>query len=880
MSRKSNLMSLLTMMMVVMLIVGFASCGGDDGDDSPEKPNDEQPVNPSVTVNDPEGTISLSMRNDDNGKTYLDNIYIKNENFVGASFTSLGAVKGLGNVTTIPTSGWANQLSVIEGNGYVAYCNNQFYRIYVVSDIVGTTGGIIGSDIKYQKPFYGVNEAISIDENALTFTSNGGSQSIVFNNKNIFVFSVTSNQSWCRVQKSSTYDKYFLYNAITINVDAKSTPETDNAVVTLTTAYDKKVEIKVTRLGPEPVLELAENESNISGAEQTFNVGITTNYTLDNLEISNNNEWLKAEIVNGTRGMQARAASIRFIGDQEQNTTRAGSNSGDVSSYYIRLTATTNYNESQRTGKISISVKGSQKTQTLSVKQDGAYIRTDRGEVNFNKAASNGQCTFTSSIKTEELNVRSSETWCKATLNQNAIKISVENNATGLERNAIVTLYSNKSTASAEIKVTQTSGGIKFADDEITVPASTSNKTVSVTSDFSKDEMTISSNAEWCVPSLTSAQTVSLACDENPTEKARTANVTISDLSGNRKDILVVKQEAGYIKLQEETITLTGTEETNTGSITFTSNVVDANLEVSSKASWCTPTISRGTINFSAVSNPTEENRSTTVNIKAKKGSLSKNIKVTQTANRIAIGSNDSDMELYFDKNASNKTISINTTLPNVTISSDDSWCSVVYNASSSRYGSLVLRVENSATNRFTTIRFNGYKETIVVKQCKFTLGDNYNENGLSGIICYLGRGDGKISMDLGVEAVWSTENELTYADNKDDGMANMEKIKRIPNWENLYPVFAKCNELNVGGESGWYIPACNEIYYGSIVPGTYYNYREYYTPYWTSTEYSGRQCYSVKRRSGDFSDQISNSVEDKSISRRIVVMHKISLNY
>ena len=880
MSRKSNLMSLLSMMMVAVLTVSFISCGGDDGNDSPEKPNNEQPVNPGVTSNDPEGTISLSMRNADNGKTYLDDIYIKNENFVGASFSSLGAVKGLGNITIIPTSGWANQLSVIEGNGYVAYCNNQFYRIYVVSDIVGTTGGIIGSDIKYQKPFYGVNEAISIDENALTFTSNGGSQSIVFNNKNIFVFSATSNQSWCRVQKSSTYDKYFLYNAITINVDAKSTPDTDNAVVTLTTAYDKKVEIKVTRLGPEPVLELAEKETNISGAEQTFNVGITTNYTLDNLEISNSNDWLKAEIVNGTRGMQARASSIRFIGDQEQNTTRAGSNSGDASSYYIRLTATTNYNESQRTGKISISVKGSQKTQTLSVKQDGAYIRTDRGEVNFNKAASNEQCTFTSSIKTEELNVRSSETWCKATLNQNAIKISVENNATGLERNAIVTLYSNKSTASAEIKVTQTSGGIKFADDEITVPATTSNKTVSVTSDFSKDEMTISSNAEWCVPSLTSAQAVSLACDENPTEKARTANVTISDLSGNRKDILVVKQEAGYIKLQEETITLTGTEETNTGSITFTSNVVDANLEVSSKASWCTPTISRGMINFSAVSNPTEEDRSTTITIKAKKGSLSKNIKVTQTANRIAIGSNDSDMELYFDKNASNKTISINTTLPNVTISSDDSWCSVVYNASSSRYGSLVLRVENSATNRFTTIRFNGYKETIVVKQCKFTLGDNYNENGLSGIICYLGRGYGKISMDLGVEAVWSTENELTYADNKDDGMANMEKIKRIPNWENLYPVFAKCNELNVGGESGWYIPACNEIYYGSIVPGTYYNYREYYTPYWTSTEYGGRQCYTVKRRSGSYADQISNSLEDKNISHRIVVMHKISLNY
>lgn len=862
MSRKSNLMSLLAMMMVAVLTVSFISCGGDDGNDSPEKPNNEQPVNPGVTSNDPEGTVSLSMRNADNGKTYLDDIYIKNENFVGASFSSLGAVKGLGNITIIPTSGWANQLSVIEGNGYVAYCNNQFYRIYVVSDIVGTTGGIIGSDIKYQKPFYGVNEAISIDENALTFTSNGGSQSIVFNNKNIFVFSATSNQSWCRVQKSSTYDKYFLYNAITINVDAKSTPDTDNAVVTLTTAYDKKVEIKVTRLGPEPVLELAEKETNISGAEQTFNVGITTNYTLDNLEISNSSDWLKAEIVNGTRGMQARASSIRFIGDQEQNTTRAGSNSGDASSYYIRLTATTNYNETQRTGKISISVKGSQKSQTLSVKQDGAYIRTDRGEVNFNKAASNEQCTFTSSIKTEELNVRSSETWCKATLNQNAIKISVENNATGLERNAIVTLYSNKSTASAEIKVTQTSGGIKFADDEITVPATTSNKTVSVTSDFSKDEMTISSNAEWCVPSLTSAQTVSLACDENPTEKARTANVTISDLSGNRKDILVVKQEAGYIKLQEETITVTGTEETNAGSITFTSNVVDANLEVSSKASWCTPTISRGTINFSAVSNPTEEDRSTTITIKAKKGSLSKNIKVTQTANYIRFTNMpSSDNTLFFDRNDSYVTIYLWTTLPNLEpISSDDSWCTLSLNGKE-----LTIRVNSTNINRMTTINFKGYKESLMVGQCKYALGDDYNEDGLYGKVCNLEMFSGKIGRVLDGKYSWSTENVRIGASDEKDGQKNYDVVKSIPNWISKYPAFAKCEELNVNGINGWYIPAKEEITQSM---------RRYVFPWqsnfiaWSSTEKSYDVAYE------------SSSYNYKSRENSVCAIHTFTINY
>ena len=43
----------------------------------------------------------------------------------------------------------------------MAYSNNQFYRIYVV-DNVSTSGGVIGAIIKYQKPFKGSDETISM----------------------------------------------------------------------------------------------------------------------------------------------------------------------------------------------------------------------------------------------------------------------------------------------------------------------------------------------------------------------------------------------------------------------------------------------------------------------------------------------------------------------------------------------------------------------------------------------------------------------------------------------------------------------------------------------------------------------------------------------
>lgn len=39
-----------------------------------------------------------------------------------------------------------------------------------------------------------------------------------------------------------------------------------------------------------------------------------------------------------------------------------------------------------------------------------------------------------------------------------------------------------------------------------------------------------------------------------------------------------------------------------------------------------------------------------------------------------------------------------------------------------------------------------------------------------------------------------------------------MEVIKRIPNWQELYPAFYLCDQLNTNGISGWYLPARNEV--------------------------------------------------------------------
>jgi len=114
---------------------------------------------PNLEVSDPIESISVNMRNSNNGKTTVTPkgcdgfFYIEFENFFGTNyqFVSIGEVQGLGNVTTIPRSGWSNRVAVIQGHGYVVKCgNNGYFRIYVVREILDMTQrGVIGAEIRY-----------------------------------------------------------------------------------------------------------------------------------------------------------------------------------------------------------------------------------------------------------------------------------------------------------------------------------------------------------------------------------------------------------------------------------------------------------------------------------------------------------------------------------------------------------------------------------------------------------------------------------------------------------------------------------------------------------------------------------------------------------
>lgn len=191
----------------------FSSCSKDD---DAENDNGGVVINPDKNIPDPKGTITMNMMvGDDEGKRVsikdFGTIQISSAyNFKGyeynCSFVSLGKMKGLGNVTAIPQDGWNSSVAVNPGDGYVVRCKEYYgaaqyiyARLYVVSEIAGTSGGVIGYTIKCQAPFV---FAPKFTESSLEFDAdeNLTKELTLVNPTNV---TVKSYPDWCKVQATS-----------------------------------------------------------------------------------------------------------------------------------------------------------------------------------------------------------------------------------------------------------------------------------------------------------------------------------------------------------------------------------------------------------------------------------------------------------------------------------------------------------------------------------------------------------------------------------------------------------------------------------------------------------------------------------------------------
>ena len=523
----------------LLLAVVFAACSSDD-----DSTDGDGNIKPDVNVNDPAGTVSLSMMKGSSiseGATRIGGsyIYIGNDyNFDGGYFISLGTVKGLGNVSYIPTTGWADMVSVRNNNGYVAYSNGSFYRIFVEKEIAGTTGGIIGYDVKYQAPFKGKDLELELPATSVSFDKKGGTENIVFDNKEFVVFTAKSSEDWCQIIPTSTYNYSFLANGIQIIAQPSNVAATTEATITLTTAYGKKKEIKVTRGGVDPYLTLNETSVTLDAKECERQVGLNTNIQKEDLTISNTaSSWCKAEFVDQTRAIHASAARIKFVGNKPAKAVKAANAAGSASYYALVLKANSNDRDTERKGTITLKSKDGKKSVTLNVIQDKAYLYVQQkgyNEVSFDNEERNAVIgNVYTNLEYEDLQVSCSEAWCKPELQKDhwgyiTLNTNISKNTTEKTRKAKIVISNKTKTLSFTMNVSQS--GVKFVPSQTKVgfDKNQSNKTITINTNI---DWEASSNQSWCTISRNGNNLTIRATPYSGSAANRKATISFKGLS-------------------------------------------------------------------------------------------------------------------------------------------------------------------------------------------------------------------------------------------------------------------------------------------------------------------------------------------------------------
>lgn len=467
-----------------------SGCSSDDPD-----PEGGSVISPDKDVPDPTGTVLLSMRNGDG--TSLNGLYIgKDDNFNGYNWkiASIGPVKGLGNVADIPVAGWAYKVAVTPGYGYVAYdgLSDEYYRIYVTDYITSATnGGVIGADIKYQKPFKGLNEAISLKQDKVVLSAEGGEEQLVFDNSSIIPFKVTSSEEWCRVKKASTRDFEFLYDAIVVSCDETYSAEEATATVTIETLFGKTKEIKVTRAARGEFITLFSEEFVLGFNEEQrqFSVNVFTNVEPSDIQIISSDDWLSG-VFSGRTYQPER--QIRWT---EGEAASRATLENPVSKEFI-ITAEGYVGSDEREGTITFSYGNVRSV--LRVIQRGSGFTLSKYDFRFKAEEELTQtASWSGALNYNRLIAENPEgvNWVNTTFGYGQIVVTAQPNPFEDSRSAIIKIcyMPDGRTVISEIEVTQE--GVVPYDRYVYFESPASNYTIS----FPVTEgARITSSADWC----------------------------------------------------------------------------------------------------------------------------------------------------------------------------------------------------------------------------------------------------------------------------------------------------------------------------------------------------------------------------------------------
>ena len=370
------------------------------------------------------------------------------------------------------------------------------------------------------------------------------------------------------------------------------------------------------------------------------------------------------------------------------------------SSGQLTINAEKNETDAERTATVTVKALGL--TRTVTVTQHKATLTlSPSSTIAFSPEGGSESLKISSNVT---WTASSSASWCTLSAvsgtGDKTITVSASENKTGNQRTAKVTVKTGFHTK--EIVVSQVNSTLSVSKESLSFGAPQSTTTV-----------TISSNTKWTA-SCSPVSWLSV----NPTSGTGNSTITVkasaASSSSPREGTVTIKagELTRTIKISQDGVTL-GVNPTelsfNVDGGTKTAKVSsNSTVTVSSNASWCTASVSGGTITVTATSN-TGNSREATVTVKA--GDLTRNVKVTQGGVTLDV----SPIELSFAASGGSKTV---TATSNVTVSasSNATWCT----ASVSGSTVTITTTSNAGNSREATVTV---KAGILTKSIKVSQG-------------------------------------------------------------------------------------------------------------------------------------------------------------
>ena len=528
---------------------------------------------------------------------------------------------------------------------------------------------------------------LEVAPTSLNFKADGETKSVTVTCNTDWT--ATSNQSWCKVTKTS--------GSATITAEKNTTSSQHSAKVTFK-AGNKTAVVDITQDAPgAPVPTPSSLEFEADGGTKNVSLSCSIGWTA-----TSSAAWCTLNKTSGT---------------------------GDIT---LAVTAAKNTVTTAREAIITVKAENGLST-TVNVSQKAAdVILTVTPATQTVKAAGgNGSLTVESNTS---WTASSDQTWCRVATasgtGNGTIALTIDKNEAVTQRTATITVKAGTLTRTAT--VTQDGADIILTVTGASFKADGGTGSITGTSNT---DWTASSNQSWCQLGRTAGTgsgSISLTVTKNTSTSSREATITVK--AGSKTAYATVTQSGQGIILTINPTSQSFEADGGSYTVAVTSNT-SWNVS-SSQPSWCTVSKSSGSNNGSVTvtvaKNPNTTTRTATVTFEANNGGAKVSLNVTQKAQVVVPHTYASPTSLNFGNSVSSQNISVSSNESWTATSSDNSWCVLSsYNGSNDGTITVTVAANTSRSKRTATITVTGSnsgdKTTITVTQTVNAPGEDDN---------------------------------------------------------------------------------------------------------------------------------------------------------